>query len=95
MSTSATPSPRARPQTPRYPNKKRVTYDPARTSSIKLWAGIKAAKPAATLVTQYHALVDAVKKIRKLNADMAVDLENLDRVTEKLTSGTGLENEDG
>ncbi|KAG9006560.1 hypothetical protein FRB90_009863, partial [Tulasnella sp. 427] len=84
-----------RPTNPRYPDQKRVNDDLARVLSTELRAGIKAAKQAATVAKQYHALADAVKKLRKLNADMAVVLANLDRVTEKLTSGTGSENGDG
>lgn len=84
-----------RPTNPRYPDQKKFNDDLARLLSTELRSAIKAAKQAAGVAKQYHTLAEAVKKIRKLNADMAVVIANLDRVTEKLTKGTGSESGDG
>lgn len=84
-----------RPTNPRYPDQKKTNDDLARILSTELRSAIKAARQAAVVAKQYHALADAVKKIRKLNADMAAVIANLNRVTEKLTNGTGSDNGDG
>ncbi|KIO27237.1 hypothetical protein M407DRAFT_233367 [Tulasnella calospora MUT 4182] len=84
-----------RPTNLRYPDQKKANDDLARLLSTELRSAIKAAKQAAGVAKQYHALAEAVKKIRKLNADMAVVIANLDRITEKLTNGTGSESGDG